>query len=458
MPLFQKQQEALEVSKGKKGFGFFMGMGSGKTLTLLTRLNELFVSGEIDYCIIVSPLGVYREWLKQANCFFPEYTDEFLTLESLTPKKIDSFAGKPFRFYTINYDALSSATSPKKEFISNLLKRNRGRGAIVLDESHRIKTPNSKVTYYLLSCRKLAKYKFILTGTPLANQYIDLYAQFKFLDDSIMPPNLTIFKARYCVLNIFNKVVKYVDVDDLLSRIKPHYYYCSTRDCVDLPAFNSIVKYVEMTPKQARLYKELKDDLFTELEPEKFLILPNKQAVINKALQILSGFAYFKDIQNPDTPSAPVEIPNNRIKTLCDLLDALEGNIVLWVSYRHDFTILKEILKNRELIVIEASTPKEDRWLGLSQFCKDGKKGNKILLSSPAILSTGFDGLQNASNTMIYYNNTFNLINRQQSIARLFRNGQKDKVLQIDLCVKDTLDEVVLQSLNKKAKMQQTIN
>jgi len=145
------------------------------------------------------------------------------------------------------------------------------------------------------------------------------------------------------------------------------------------------------------------------------------------------------------------EIKSNRLKELLNVLEEVDGKVIIWANYRYDIrTITKELEKKygkSAVANLYGDTPMDDRDQIISDF-QNKEAPLTFLVANP---KTGGYGLTlTASHTVIYYSNNYDLETRLQSEDRVHRIGQKSKVTYIDLIVEKTVDEQIVQSLRNK--------
>ena len=170
-----------------KGFGFLFEMGCGKTLTAIATMGAAYELGAIKKVLIVAPTSVCSVWPKE----FDEYADFKYNVAVLLGEKqkrlatLRGLAAFPFKALlvaVINYES-----TWREGLFEALLDWQPD--MIICDESQRIKEPSAKQSKAMHELGDIAKYKLILSGTPIQNNAIDLYSQYRFLDPSVFGSN-----------------------------------------------------------------------------------------------------------------------------------------------------------------------------------------------------------------------------------------------------------------------------
>ena len=185
---YEHQLKALEKSWAEKTYALFMEMGTGKSKVLVDNIAMLYDQGAIRAALVVAPKGVYKNW---DQIEFPTHMAEHVEYskvlwEPIASKKkqaeLDTlFDGKDeLKILIMNVEAFS--TSKGLDFADRFLSIFGKRALIGIDESTTIKNPTAKRTKNILSIGNLAKYRRILTGSPVTKSPLDLYSQCEFLD------------------------------------------------------------------------------------------------------------------------------------------------------------------------------------------------------------------------------------------------------------------------------------
>ena len=146
-------------------------------------------------------------------------------------------------------------------------------------------------------------------------------------------------------------------------------------------------------------------------------------------------------------------IKNNRITELMNVLDEIEGKVVIWAHYQYDITsIIKELVKEYgpgSVVDYYGLTPQEERQDNIRKFQND--ENVRFLVGTPA--TGGYGITLTAASTMIYYSNGYDLEKRLQSQDRIHRIGQERPVTYIDIIAEDTVDNKIVKALKKKVNI-----
>ena len=267
---YKHQLDALEISWNKEVYAYFMEMGTGKTKVLIDNMSMLYDNGKIDGALIIAPKGVVGTWYKQElPAHLVDHVENVTILwQPNISKKQQEKLKSLFEIETalhiliMNVEALS--TQKGVDFASKFLSSHRTLMAI--DESTTIKNPKAKRTKNILRLSKLAKYRRIMTGSPVTKNPLDLYSQCEFLDPYCLDfASYYAFRNRYAEMktaNFYGRSVQIVarfrHLDELAEKLKPFSYRVLKEDCLDLPEKTFMKRVIELSKEQKELYAQMK--------------------------------------------------------------------------------------------------------------------------------------------------------------------------------------------------------
>ena len=452
---YEHQLVALEKSWDKDEYAYFMEMGTGKSKVLIDNIAMLYDKGKINAAMIIAPKGVYRNWLSSE---IPTHLPSHIQYKSvlwtaLTSKTKDKEYQSLFEtdydlhIFIMNVEALST---PKgltfaRKFLSchNTL--------IAVDESTTIKTPKAARTKNIVGIASLAKYRRILTGSPVTKSPLDLYTQCKFLNEDLLGfSSYYSFQNRYaCMVDRWfggrkvSIVKSYQRLDELSKIIEQFSYRVLKEDCLDLPDKIYIKREIQLTKEQVKLYQSMKLVAMAALSG-KVVKAPHVLTQLMRLHQITCGHVMTES-------GEIVDIENNRLDELIEILEEVEGKVIIWSHYTHDIRKISAELKKTygENSVVEyyGKTESETRQESIEKF-QDPRSPVRFFIGNP---QTGGYGITlTAASTVIYYSNGYDLEKRLQSEDRAHRIGQKKSVTYIDLIAEKTVDEKIVKALRKK--------
>jgi len=452
---YAHQTTALEMSWNKKVFAYFMEMGTGKTKVAIDNIAMLYDNGKINGVLIIAPKGVYKTWYFQeipthlADHIKPKTVLWQAMINQKQQKLLNTLfeTGHDLHILIMNVEAFS--TKKGVDFATRFLSSHNTYMAV--DESTTIKNPGAKRTKSIVGLGKYAKYRRILTGSPITKSPLDLYKQCEFLDEYLLDhSSYYTFRTRYAVMRQANFngrsveiVVGYKNLGELSDKIKPFSYRVLKDDCLDLPKKTFMKRIITLTSEQEKVYKQMKEMALAQLNG-KLLTTANALSQLMRLHQITCG--HFK--ANDGTTQA---IKNNRLTELMGVLEEIEGKAVIWAHYQFDVkTIVNSIEQTygkNSVVTYYGLTPDKERQDNLKQF-QNPTSSVRFIVGTP---QTGGYGITlTAASTMIYYSNGYDLEKRQQSEARIDRIGQENPMTYIDILCEDTVDERIVKALRKK--------
>ncbi len=452
---YEHQITALEKSWDKEEYGYFMEMGTGKSKVLVDNIAMLYDKGKINAALIIAPKGVYRNWFSgEIPNHLPSHIDHKTVIWTATTSKAKD---KEYQqLFKIDYDLHIlimnvEAFSTKKglEFATKFL--NCHNTIMAIDESTTIKTPTAKRTKAILTLGKLAKYRRILTGSPVTKSPLDLYTQCNFLHEELLGFNsYYTFRNRYATMidrNFGGRRVQivggYKRLDELSDSLKKFSYRVLKEDCLDLPEKVYIQREVELSDEQRQIYSTMKSAALAQLKG-KMATAPHVLTQLMRLHQITCGH-----LKNDD--DTITEIKNNRMVELLDVLEEVEGKVIIWANYVYDIKqIVKAISKKfgeDSIVQYYGAIPADVRQKNIENF-QDPKSDARFFIGNP---QTGGYGITlTAANNVIYYSNGYDLEKRLQSEDRAHRIGQQKSVTYVDFITPKTVDEKIVKALRKK--------
>ncbi|NWJ57852.1 DEAD/DEAH box helicase [Marine Group I thaumarchaeote] len=451
---YAHQLKALEKSWDKEVYAYFMEMGTGKSKVLIDNLAMLYEKGKVNGALIVAPKGVVGTWYNnELPTHLPDHIDNKTVLwqamiNKTQEKKLDTLfeTGEELHILIMNVEAFS--TKKGVDFARKFLSCHNTLMAI--DESTTIKNPGAKRTKNILGLSKYSKYRRILTGSPVTKSPLDLYTQCQFLDPWLLGhASYYGFRTRYAIMKNANFngrsvqiVVGYHNLGELSEKLHPFSYRVLKDDCLDLPEKTFIKRTVQLSPDQHKLYNQMKEKALAVLN-DKMVSTTTVMTQLMRLQQITCGHFTADD-------GSTQEIPNNRIDELTDVLEEIEGKVVIWGQWQKDINqIIKAIVKEygeKSVVDYYGLTPKNERQKNIDKFQTD--PDCRFFVGTPA--TGGYGITLTAASNMIYYSNGYNLEFRTQSEARIDRIGQKYPMTYIDIICENTVDERIVKALRNK--------
>jgi SNF2 family DNA or RNA helicase len=451
---FKHQLKALEESWNRQVWAWFMEMGTGKTKVCIDNIAILYDKGKIDRALVIAPNGIKRNWRRELSVHMADHVNYRVAVWSSSPKKKEkdeleqlSVMSDDLSILIMNIEALS--TPRGVDFARSFIFS--GSCFMVVDESTTIKNHAARRTKNIMKIANLAKYRRIMTGSPVTKSPLDLYSQIQFLGGWFLEQtNYYAFRARYAIVqqrnvgsHSFQHVMGYQRLDELTAILREFSTRILKEDCLDLPDKVYTKRVVSMTPEQLKAYVEMKKQAMTFFEDNP-MTAASVLTQMTRLHQIVCGHVKTDDGQVRT-------LKNNRIKELLQVLEETDGKVIIWAVFRHDIqTIEKEIANEygKETVASYYGDTKDSIRQSIVDSFMDSDSDLRFFIGNP---KTGGYGLTlTCSHTVVYYSNDYSLEVRMQSEDRAHRIGQKDKVTYVDLMTEGTIDEKIVNSLNNK--------
>ena len=480
---YAHQLECLTKFGRYKAFALLAEMGTGKTWIVINNIIDLWTAGDCDAVLVFAPNGVHSNWTINE---LPKHMPVDLDYEAIAHSSyqrvgekqkfkefMDMEYGKKLKILTMNWEAIQH-----KSGLDIALKFCEGAKnlMIVCDESDAVKNPSSTRSKNLMKLKFYAKWRRIMTGTPINNSPFDLFAQFTFLDTRILGcTSFFAFKAEYAELipkdtaivqNIMTRndmrgvpqlvqktvggKLKYKNFDKLSKLIAPYSFRVLKKDCLDLP--EKIYKTIlfDLTKEQLKVYNILKEESRVYFKDE--IAVFTKLVALSKLTQVTSNY-----YNHPDGMVVPIEGENRKLDLLCENVKKIIENgdkVIVWARYTNEIKDITEALSSMKIKCVEyhGQIGKHERIETIDEF----QNGDvQVFVGNQQAGGTGIT--LTAANYVIYYSNSFSLRDRLQSEDRCHRIGQKKNVVYINIAAKETVDQKITFALQNKKEISDLI-
>jgi SNF2 family DNA or RNA helicase len=453
-PLWPHQSAAKRFIAERGSSLLAMEMRTGKTLATLSAIEE----EGLWPALIVCPKKVVSVWVDQII----EHTDWFshtaifdADMPGTLKAKVKALKGGCFDLVILNYDIVW-----REPLLSWILEQ--PWKVIILDESHRIKGHNSKVSkgMYKISKEKGNTKKICLTGTPFHNAPTDIFGQARFLDrsifDSIPHPfnpgervngtiHWTAFRSYYEVLRALPSkrgvfmTMGYKNLEDLERRISPYMFIVRTEDIADLPPVQFINRFVKLGSTTTKMYRELKKEALIEMEEGAMSV--SNVIVKTLRLQQLTGGHIKLDGENEYR-----QVDTAKIEALEAIAEELSGEpFVVFCRFRAEIAAIRKRLGQLGITTSELS--------GSHNTLKAWQEGETQAIIVQ--IQSGAEGISlRRASVVIMYSVDYSLGSWQQAIARVKDFDNPDKSIAVyNLIAKNTIDTAVYSALQNKANI-----
>ena len=451
---WEHQKKALAYLCKRDAAALYTDMGTGKTKVMI----DMIQTRGFKRVLVVAPNKACEVWEEQIHVHGIDTIICPVRLNSFSVNKcineLDKMAFKDTStierttyVFIINYEKVW------REGIDRIfLSKRFGLDCVICDESHRIKTPRSNCSMYLARLGKVVPHRYLVTGTPLAENPTDIFAQYKFLDPTIFGTALGKFRDEYEVLDpimtarvghrVLDKATSYKNLEQLHEKMFSCAFYIESS--IELPEQTDIEWKFHMPTKTEALYHQVFKEKVAELNGM-WLESDNILTTILRLQQLTSGYACVEDMITKE--KKVLNVDHARAEELMELIQQFPENepIVIFATYKKD---LKNIRRACHHLGIDSSEVS-----GSVDTLKEWKDGKTRILAVQ--YSSGSESIDlTRARYCIYYSMTQRLALYEQSRKRIHRPGQTKPVVyyhMIETMKKGlTIDEKMYQALRDK--------
>lgn len=437
---FPYQVEAVETIKDMPYSAIFHEQGLGKTKIAIDLLLYWLKCKDLDTVMIVTKKQLVKNWV-----------DEFAIHTHIKPKvlsnnKVDNFyvLNSPAKVIVTNFETLSTDKDRVKLFLKC---RNVG---IIIDESTKLKNPDSKLTQDFFELAPLFVTKTIMTGTPVANRPYDIWAQIFFLDGGAsLGKDFKEFKRNTDLRNDFNsnsdKRNKFEKaVSGIYEKISPFSIRETKASCgIKLPEKEYLTVISEFEPFQKKMYEKILKEFEVEVIRDGELEIDDDSVALKRLLRLLQVTS------NPKLINEMYDRVSSKEKELELLLDQIISNdekCIVWSNYIENMEYFYKKFGRYNPVKIHGSLSIRERNLSVDKFKKNEEC--KILFATPQAAKEGLT--LTVANNVVFYDRGFNLDDYLQAQDRIHRISQKKICHIYNLIVKGSVDEWVDKLLQAK--------
>ena len=429
------QRFATEYIETHPVAAVLLDMGLGKTSITLTALNNLlFDSFEVCRILVIAPLRVARNtWGAEIEKWDHLKGLKYSVAVGTETERMAALRKKA-DIYLINRENvqwLIAESSIPFDF-----------DMVVVDELSSFKNHQTKRFKALMKVRPKVKRIVGLTGTPSSNGLMDLWAEFRLLD---MGERLGRFIGQYRT-SYFRPdkqngqvVFSYKPLQgaekQIYGKISDITISMKSTDHLQMPELVNSRYTVYLSERENSRYAELKEELVLQL-PDGEITAANAASLSGKLSQMANGAVY-------TDAGETVAIHERKLDALEDIIEAANGKPVL-VAYwfRHDLERITERLHKLKIPCSRLDTDGSIRKWNAGEI--------PVALIHPASAGHGLN-LQGGGNMLVWFGLTWSLELYQQTVARLWRQGQESETVVVQhIITKGTIDERIMKALSEK--------
>lgn len=435
--LLPHQQAAVDKIGGLKIGALFMEMGTGKSRTaieIVARRNE-----KIERVVWFCPVS-----LKQTVAMEIKKHVENPEIYVFNSKTTDNNIPKNAFWIVVGIESMSSSD----RVILSAASIINDKTMVILDESSYIKGHKSERTHWITDASKPARYRMILTGTPMSQGVVDLFAQMRFLDEKILGyKSFFSFQSNHLEYSdkYPGKIVHAHNLDWLASKIAPYTYQVKKSECIVLPKKEYLENCFWLNKIQRQNYDAAKVE-FAELIFKEDLQNYEHGKMVSITHSILI-FRLFSKLQQITSCIDQIGKENNRLHALDLVLDTIPDGekVIIWTKYLKNVELISNKIADRgEVAQFHGGLSEKQRNAEIDKF----RKSARFFVSTT---QSGGHGLTlNEACYVVFYDNDFKLATRLQAEDRNHRIGQNRLVTYIDITAFSSIDERIQESLRKK--------
>lgn len=474
--LWSHQEKAIVEAKNREYYGLWAEMGVGKTFTTIEIIRNKFKEhNQILPTLVFCPSVVVGNWKNELLKFTKVKPEKIILLKGTQTERIKLVEeSETNSIFVTNFEALSVMPDLISKIEAKFLSYDKPK-ILICDEVHRLKDPTAKRTKRAIDLSRHFKYRYVLTGTPILNNLMDIYAQFRILDQGKnFGHNFFSFRARFFedknrFMPAHVKFPNWQPVKGAAEAIKKIVHengmIARKADCLTLPPLVNKIIEVEMGSEQKRLYDSMKKDFIASFDMKNSSGVTTKtqysiaELAITKALrlnQIVSGHVKLEGTDGED--GLVVNLKDNpRKKALKELLEDIAPyhKVIIWSVFKANYDDIKDVCSELKLGWAEITGATKDKQAMVDLFQNDSDI--RVCIGNPASAGIGIN--LTAASCMIYYSRGFSLEHDLQSESRCYRGGSEkhESITRIDLVTKGTIDELVMTALSNKQELSEKI-
>lgn len=397
-----------EIATHSNETGYILGTRGNKIGSSTDKLDDLNNLDTIDSYFLITNVETlrYKEW---------------------TGKMVKARNGKETKEYVY----------PITDRLENLCKSGEI-NMVAFDEFHKVKNSESDQGAQIL--RLQPKCRIAMTGTPVMNQPLDLYEVLRWL--GYETHTFYSFRKHYCEMGGFGgyEIIGYKHLDELTARLDEIMLRRLKKDVLDLPEKLYIEEFVDLTPKQAQIYKEVTADIQSHIDQIKKANNP-----LAELIRMRQATGYTGILSSTVQESAKLD----RMEEL--VAEAVENGkkVVIFSNWTQMTDPIIQRLRKYNPAVITGQINAEEREQAKNSFQND--KNCKVIVGTTGAMGTGLT--LTAGTVEIFMDEPWNRANKEQAEDRCHRVGTTENVTIYTIMAKNTIDERIHELVYKKGKM-----
>lgn len=438
------QERGRDFILAHKRCALHMDVGTGKTATTILACMRLLESFGIRGVMVFAPLRVATiAWPEEFRKWDEFHKIKFTVVRGAENERKQQLSAAA-DFYVLNYDLLPWWVAWVAD---NVRKAPIRTDMLVFDESSRLKSGDSSRFRSIKPLADSALYPRIveLTGTPSPEDYEDLWSQYRLLDrGQRLEPYITHFRNRYFNINPFcrfdRKLKRGADVD-IQSHISDITYTARAEDHLELPALLENVIHVNLPATARKHYRDVEKEMVTRLEDE--TVAATSAAIVSeKCRQVASGAIYSES-------GEAIPLHEEKFDALDEMVESKPGNVLVAYWYKHELDTIRRRYPSAPVLGPRMSE------IAALRTVREWNTGKiPLLFMHPASVGHGIN-LQEGGHHLVWLTIPWSNEIYRQTVGRLYRMGQKQRVTVHRILALGTVDMLVDKALRDKEFSQQ---
>jgi len=425
------QLEAVEAVKNLPYAAVFHEQGLGKTKIGLDLALEWIRDSSVDSVLIVTKHGLVANWVDEIR------RHTYLSAHVLDQHRSSNFfvLNSAARLYLTHYEAVKSEERRLKLFLKTR------RVATILDESHKIKNPDSEIAKIFHRLSSGFVRRVIMTGTPVANRPFDLWSQIYFLDGGrALGSDFEDFRDHLDLRNDLwsdkSKRERFeTELAAAFEKIRP-FTVRKTKDQsgIELPEKEIFNLLVEPEPTQLALYEQYRNSLSATVMRNGQIIVDDAEAILKRLVRLVQ-IASNPLLIDEGYSAVPGKFPH-LVRIIERALNE-KSKIIVWTNFIENVRWLRKQLVQYGPVMVHGSMSIEERNQAIADFKND--PAVNVLLATPGAAKEGLT--LTVANYAVFYDRSFSLDDYLQAQDRIHRISQTQNCYVWNLICAGTVDE-----------------
>ena len=422
---FPYQLDALRAIQDLPYAAVFHEQGLGKTKIALDLTLFWLTKDIVDTVFIVTKKSLVHNWREEAqvHCHIKP------SILSQKRRENSMLLNSPVLLYVMNYEVLTANEELLKLFLQTC------RVSVILDEAHKIKNPDSKITKVFLQMAPSFERRIIMTGTPVANRPYDIWSQINFLDGGkALGDSFDQFKRQTDLPDMKNDDAdeKYSDIlSGIFNSIK-HFAIRETKQSsgIELPSKTIREHKTSLAPRQGEIYRQYRDEFVYKIDD---ILLDTINNILKGLLRLVqcASNPFIFDEKYDEIPCKFIEL-----QKLVDTITMQNEKVIVWTSFIKNADWLASQLKHYGVAKIHGKKTMDERHHAVQKF--KGDKNCQILIATPGSAKEGLT--LTVANHAIFYDRSFSLDDYLQAQDRIHRISQEQHCFVYNLIADQTID------------------